>query len=161
MQIYGYLQKALPLPSSHWIMAQWWTIAKNRILQVSWSAIIQQPILVTPCHICMCQKSRQILGLLYRRFYSCTSPDALKQLYLSLVRPHLEYACQIWDSHLIKDKKNLEGVQKFGLKLASHQWDCSCEDLLATSYTGTETTSTKIRALFKIVSFPKCSGALW
>ena len=78
----------------------------------------------------VCAKARQILGLLYRRFCSCTSPDALKQLYLSLVRPHLEYACQIWDPHLIKDKKSLEGVQKFGLKLAAHQWDCSYEDLL-------------------------------
>ena len=87
---------------------------------LSWSAHISS----------VCAKARQILGLLYRRFYSYTNPDALKQLYLSLVRPHLEYACQIWDPHLIKDKKSLEGVQKFGLKLAAHQWDCSYEDLL-------------------------------
>ena len=32
--------------------------------------------------------------------------------------------------HLIKDKKNLEGLQKFGLELAAQQWDCSYEDLL-------------------------------
>ncbi len=78
----------------------------------------------------MCSKARQVLGLLYRRFYSYTGPDALKQMYVSLVRPRLEYACQIWDPHLVTDKKNLEDVQKFGLRLAAHQWDCSYQDLL-------------------------------
>ena len=47
--------------------------------------------------------SWRILGLLYRRFYGQASQDALKQLYLSLVCPHLEYSCQVWDSHLSKD----------------------------------------------------------
>ena len=71
-----------------------------------------------------------MLGLLYRRIYSCTNPDALEQLYLSLVRPHLEYPCQIWDQHLVKDKNLLEGVQKFGLGPAAHQWDSNYQDLL-------------------------------
>ena len=75
-------------------------------------------------------KARQILGLLYRRFYSSADSDAIKQLYLSLVRPHLEYACQVLDPHLLRDKKKLEGVQKFGLRLASHQWDAGYQDLL-------------------------------
>ena len=39
-----------------------------------------------------CQKARWVLGLLYRRFYGQASQDSLKQLYLSLVQPHLEYA---------------------------------------------------------------------
>jgi hypothetical protein len=30
--------------------------------------------------------------------------ESLKQLYVSLVRPHLKYACQVWDPHLVKDK---------------------------------------------------------
>ena len=54
----------------------------------------------------------------------------LKQLYLSLVRPHIEYGCQVWDPHLAKDKKTLEDVQKFGLRLASHRWDASYNELL-------------------------------
>ena len=77
-----------------------------------------------------CSKAKQILGLLYRRFYGTASPDTLKQLYLSMVRPHLDYACQIWDPHLAKDKKKLEDVQKFGCRLASHQWDSTYQDLL-------------------------------
>ena len=39
----------------------------------------------------VCSKAKQILGLLYRRFYNHAEGDTLKQLYLSLIRPHLEY----------------------------------------------------------------------
>ncbi len=43
--------------------------------------------------------------LIYRRFYGNVSQDALKQLYLSLVRPHLENGCQVWNLHLVKDRQ--------------------------------------------------------
>ena len=78
----------------------------------------------------ICAKARRVLGLLYRRFYGSTSQNSLKQLYLSLVRPHMEYACQVWDPHLEKDKRAIEGVQKFALKLASARWDSSYDELL-------------------------------
>ncbi len=77
-----------------------------------------------------CSKAKQILGLLYRYYYGSASSATLKQLYFSMVRPHLDYACQIWDSHLAKDKKKLEDVQRFACRLASHQWDASYQDLL-------------------------------
>ena len=57
----------------------------------------------------VCQKARRILGLLYRRFYGQASQESLKILYLSLVRTHLEYACQVWDPHLSKDRNTLHG----------------------------------------------------
>ena len=41
----------------------------------------------------------KILGVLYRRFYNYAEGDTLKQLYLSLIRLHLEYACPVWDPH--------------------------------------------------------------
>ena len=78
----------------------------------------------------VCQKVRRVLGLLYRRFYGHASQESLKQLYLSLVLPHLEYACQVWDPHLSKDINALEKVQKFACKLATAKWDCSYEELL-------------------------------
>ena len=61
--------------------------------------------------------SRQILGLIYRQFYTWSSPQALLQLYTSLGRPHLEYASHVWNPHLIKDVDQLERVQKFALKV--------------------------------------------
>ena len=58
----------------------------------------------------ICLKARKILGLLYRRFYGNVNQDVLKQLYLSLVRPHLEYGCHVGNPHLEKDKKALENL---------------------------------------------------
>ena len=84
----------------------------------------------------LCSKARQILGLLYRQFYNNTNPATLKQLYISLVRPHLEYAAQVWDPYLQGDINRLEAVQKFALKLISRRWDlgyddyCKCTELV-------------------------------
>ena len=40
----------------------------------------------------ICFHAKKILGLIYRRFYSSANQDTLRQLYISLVRPHLEYS---------------------------------------------------------------------
>ena len=45
-------------------------------------------------------KAMKALGLLYRRFYGYADSESLKQLYLTLVRPHFDYTCQVWDPHL-------------------------------------------------------------
>ena len=78
----------------------------------------------------VCSKAKQILGLLYRQFYIDSPADTLKQLYVSLVRPHLEYASQLWDPYTQRDIYKLENVQKFALKLVSHQWDRGYDELL-------------------------------
>ena len=77
----------------------------------------------------ICVRTRKILGLLYRQFYTDSSSETLKQLYLSLVRPHLEYAAQLWDPHTRRDTDRLEAVQKFALKLVSRRWDCGYDEL--------------------------------
>ena len=79
----------------------------------------------------LCTKVRRILGLLYRQFYDNVDPATLKQLYISLVCPHLEYASQVWDPYLNGDIDRLEAVQKFALKLISRQWDLGYEELLS------------------------------
>lgn len=53
------------------------------------------------------------------------------ELYISLVRPHLEYASQVWDPYLQGDTDRLEAVQKFALKLISRQWDLGYEELVS------------------------------
>ena len=78
----------------------------------------------------VCQKAQSILGLLYRRFYGRALQESLKHIYISLARPHLEYACQVWDPHLSKDRNALDKVQKFACKLATSRWDSSDEELL-------------------------------
>ncbi len=47
----------------------------------------------------ICSKARKITELLYRRFNSASS-DTLLQLYLTMVRPHLEYASPVWNPYL-------------------------------------------------------------
>ena len=75
-------------------------------------------------HIAMvCSKARKLLGLLYRQFHNHATPSTIKQLYLSLVRPHLEYAAPLWDPYLQNDVDALEGVQKFAMKLITRKWD--------------------------------------
>ena len=87
---------------------------------LSWSEHIQG----------VCNKARKILGLLYRRYCQHSDSSILRQLYLSLVRPHLDYAAQVWDPHLQQDISALESIQKFGLKLCSKQWDTGYNELL-------------------------------
>ena len=71
-------------------------------------------------HSNICQNA--VLGLLYRRFSQGSHSDTLLYLYKMLVRPHLEYACSIWDPHLKRDIDKLERVQSFALKICLKQW---------------------------------------
>ena len=67
---------------------------------------------------------------IYRRFYNFTPGNSILQLYLSLVRPHLDYAASIWSPYLTKDKILLENIQKFACGIATRTWDSSYQDLL-------------------------------
>ena len=77
-----------------------------------------------------CTKAKKILGLLYRRFYQHADQDTLRQLYISIVRPHMEYAAPVWDPHLRKDQDLLESTQKFACKMITRKWDKGYDELL-------------------------------
>ena len=78
-----------------------------------------------------CIKAKKLIGLLYRRFYGNADPIALFELYTALVRPHLEYACEVWNPHLQKERDQLERVQKYGLRMCSKQWNAGYTDILS------------------------------
>ena len=69
----------------------------------------------------ICNKTRKLIGLLYRRFHHC-SPEVLLKLYKAFIRPHLEYAPQVWDPHLVKNIDLLEKTQKFALRVCCKDW---------------------------------------
>ena len=68
----------------------------------------------------ICAKARQSLGLLYRQFYGKCDSRSLLKLYISLVRPLLEYACPVW-AHVQKDIHCIECVQMLGV-MQDHHW---------------------------------------
>ncbi len=56
------------------------------------------------------------MGVIWRT-YAYLDDDIFLLLYKSLVRPHLEYANQIWSPHLKKDIIVLENVQQYATKM--------------------------------------------
>ena len=50
------------------------------------------------------------LGIIRRTIVS-RSPEVLKPLYISLVRPHLEYSSPVWSPYMTKDIVAIEKVQ--------------------------------------------------
>ena len=62
------------------------------------------------------RKANSIVGIIKRSF-SCLDKVMFRTLYVSLVRPHLEYASEIWNPHLIGDIQALEKVQRRATKL--------------------------------------------
>lgn len=56
-------------------------------------------------------RANRVLGMLVRSF-ACRDVEPWKLLYVSLVRPHLEYASVVWSPHLKGDVSALEKVQE-------------------------------------------------
>ena len=88
-------------------------------------------------HICwsehiqhLCRKVRKLIGMLYRNFYTWADTSTLRTVYITCIRPHLEYAAQLWDPYKKKDMDNLESVQKFACKVCLKTWDMNYEDML-------------------------------
>jgi len=62
------------------------------------------------------KKANRILGMIKRNFTD-RSQSTLTPLYKSLVRPHMEYCCSVWNPHFRKDIELIEGVQRRATKL--------------------------------------------
>ena len=73
--------------------------------RLTWSDHIEQ----------VCTKARNLVGTSYRQFYSWADSNTLLLIYCTCIRPHLEYACQLWDPFSNKGMQSLEAVQKLCL----------------------------------------------
>ena len=77
----------------------------------------------------ICFKARKIIGLLYRQFNRANS-GTLLQLYLAMVRPHLEYASPVWNPSIQKQVKMIEDVEKFAMRVVTRRWNAGYQELL-------------------------------
>ncbi len=65
------------------------------------------------------------------RNFSFKNTDIILPLYISLVRPHLEYDVQFWSPHYTKDIAKLEAVQRRATKMITSLRNKSYEERLA------------------------------
>ena len=64
------------------------------------------------CHInFICAKANKILGLI-RRTFGPNNSEGVSTAYKTLVRPILEYRCQVWNPYLVKHLKSIESIQR-------------------------------------------------
>ena len=75
-------------------------------------------------------KANRMLGFINRNF-SFKNKDIILPLYISLVRPHLEYAVQFWSPHYTKDIAKLEAVQRRATKMITSLRNKPYEERLA------------------------------
>ncbi len=75
-------------------------------------------------------KANRILGFIKRNI-SFKNKDVILSLYISLVRPHLEYVVLFWSSHHAKDIAKLEVVQQRATKIFTSLRSKSYEERLA------------------------------
>ena len=68
--------------------------------------------------------------MLHRWFSTWADMSTLRSLYLSCIRPHLEYACQLWDTYTHHDIQMLESVYKFACKVCLKQWNLDYDCML-------------------------------
>ena len=66
--------------------------------------------------VAVVKNANKLLGMIKRNFIDRFKATILA-LYKSLIRPHLEYCIQVWNPHLAKDIKLIEGVQRTARKL--------------------------------------------
>ena len=76
-------------------------------------------------------KANSLLGMLLRTFES-RDVNIWKHLYISMVRPHLEYAFQVWSPTLESDISKLEKIQRRATKIPTALKNMSYDDRLKT-----------------------------
>lgn len=71
-------------------------------------------------HIGQTVKKANVMIYQIRKAFSALSPEMLRQLYITYVRPIIEYANVVWSPYFMKDIQLLERVQRKFSRLSSH-----------------------------------------
>ena len=76
-------------------------------------------------------KATRMLNFIRWNLYNC-SKEIKSRAYLTLVRPILEYASPVWDPHLVKDRDQIEKVQRAAAHWVSSDycWSSSVSSML-------------------------------
>ena len=76
-------------------------------------------------------KASKVLGVARRNFWNCPQ-NVRETVYITIIRPKLEYASVAWDPHYKKDIRNLEMVQRKGARscLQNYSSIASVTDML-------------------------------
>ena len=76
-------------------------------------------------------KASRVLNFLRRNFHHCSS-NVKEKLYITLVRPHLDYATAAWDPYTAKNIYAVEKVQRQAARFVTNNygWDTSVTKLL-------------------------------
>ena len=75
------------------------------------------------------------------------------------MRPHLEYACTLWDPYTYKNISMPESVQKFACKVSLKRWELDCDSmphLLGITRLSTRRQSLKLVLSYKAVNGQTC-----
>ena len=67
-------------------------------------------------------RANRMLGLVRRNLRKC-SAKIRQQAYISLVRPHLEYCCPIWNPHSKKNVTRIEAIQRRAARFVLQQYE--------------------------------------
>ena len=66
------------------------------------------------------------------KFCAWADKSTILRTYVTCIRPHLEYTCQLWDPHTTKGVQSVESVQKFACKVCLKQWDINYKNYIRT-----------------------------
>ena len=103
----------------------------NRVSKVKYLGVVINQDLTWATHIhSVVMKTRQKIGFVYRRFYKYCNTTVLHKIYVSLIRPNMEYCCIVWDPFTKELINELENTQKLAAKICLKKWNLSYSHML-------------------------------
>ena len=97
--------------------------------------IITNTLSWQPHIMAICKKARKMIGMIHRNMHRHSSPNTLLKLYLTTIRPHLEYASPVWNPFHKGEIDCIESVQNFALRMCLKSWNLDYEELLENAHT--------------------------